>query len=135
MTMESQNQIPKLTNLRLIDGGWVGRLTTAAGQPAPELRVTLSGHALKEVRIEQDDEPGQWRLAVPLPIEHLADGVIVLQIADAAGDALIGEYHLVAGQSLPDDLRGEVSLLRAELDLLKRAFRRRGQERGRDGQS
>lgn len=135
MTMEPQNQVPKLTTLRLIDGGWVGLLTTAAGQPAPDLRVTLSGQAVKEVRIEQDDAPGQWRLDVPLPIERLTDGALVLQIADATGNALIGEYHLVAGQSLPDDLRGEVALLRAELDLLKRAFRRHCRESAQDDQN
>ncbi|AVO37269.2 hypothetical protein [Pukyongiella litopenaei] len=121
--MKPRTQAATLTNLRLTDGGWIGLLTTAADQPAPDLRATLSGQVLDDMRIEPGDEPGRWRLELPLPNGLLADGMIVLQIADMAADALIGEYHLVAGQSLPDDLRGEVSLLRAELDLLKRAFR------------
>ena len=39
-------------------------------------------------------------------------------------EEVLGSFTLIAGEALGDDLRAEVSLLRAELDMLKRAFRR-----------
>lgn len=59
-----------------------------------------------------------------LPVERLSDGVQTFVIEDAStGDALAHET-IFAGEVVDDDIRSEVSLLRAELDLLKRAFRR-----------
>ena len=37
---------------------------------------------------------------------------------------ILGDFTLMAGDAVADDLRAEVELLRAELDMLKRAFRR-----------
>ena len=48
-------------------------------------------------------------------------------------DAATGEprlLRLVAGEALAHDLRAEIDLLRAELDMLKRAFRRHCLETG-----
>ena len=41
-----------------------------------------------------------------------------------AGGEVLASFTLVAGVPLEEDLRAEISLLRAELDLLKKAFRR-----------
>ena len=40
----------------------------------------------------------------------------------------LAQFTLVAGQPLDEDIRAELSLLRAELDLLKRAFQRHVRE-------
>ena len=45
-------------------------------------------------------------------------------IIDADANVKLGDFTLIAGEPLADDLRAEVELLRAELDMLKRAFRR-----------
>jgi hypothetical protein len=37
---------------------------------------------------------------------------------------VLEKFTLIAGDVLGDDIRAEVDLLRAELDMLKRAFRR-----------
>jgi hypothetical protein len=37
---------------------------------------------------------------------------------------LLGSFSIVAGDALAEDIRAELSLLRAELDMLKKAFRR-----------
>jgi len=52
----------------------------------------------------------------------LSDGLqtVVLQ---ADGEVLT-KVTILAGAPLQDDLRAEIGLLRAELDLLKRAFQR-----------
>jgi hypothetical protein len=37
---------------------------------------------------------------------------------------LLGSFSIVAGDALAEDIRAELSLLRAELDMLKKGFRR-----------
>lgn len=59
-----------------------------------------------------------------MPKEAICDGVQSFAIREAASDAMLGSFTLIAGEALDHDLRAEVSLLRAELDMLKRAFRR-----------
>jgi hypothetical protein len=61
---------------------------------------------------------------VPIPISAIADGVQVFVITDGIHDKTLGQFTLIAGEVLGDDIRSEVELLRAELDMLKRAFRR-----------
>ena len=39
-------------------------------------------------------------------------------------DARLASFTVVMGQPLDEDIRAEMALLRAELDMLKRAFRR-----------
>jgi hypothetical protein len=45
-----------------------------------------------------------------------------------AGNARLAVITLVAGEPLDGDFRAELSLLRAELDVLKRAFQRHVRE-------
>lgn len=45
-----------------------------------------------------------------------------------AGGVTLARFTLVAGQALEEDIRAELNLLRAELDLLKRAFQRHCRE-------
>lgn len=68
--------------------------------------------------------PGHWLLRLTIPPERLDDGVqtFVLRTRDAG--RMLGHFSIVAGVPLEADLRAEIDLLRAELDLLKRAFRR-----------
>jgi len=40
-----------------------------------------------------------------------------------SGDKL-GHFTIITGVAMEDDIRAEMDLLRAELDMLKRAFRR-----------
>lgn len=49
-------------------------------------------------------------------------------ISDAVQDEQLATITLMAGEALGDDMRVEVDLLRAELDMLKRAFRRHSLE-------
>jgi hypothetical protein len=70
------------------------------------------------------DGPGVWFLRFPIPPEVISDGVQTFVISDAATNAVVATFSLLAGDVLDHDLRAEISLLRAELDMLKRAFRR-----------
>jgi hypothetical protein len=113
--------------MRLAEGVWEG-LLTAPSTVSPRLRLwhqdTLLGEP-ETIRSEQAQSGmANWLVRFQLPSDRLSDGVQTFVIEDAeSGDALALET-VIAGEVLDDDVRAEVALLRAELDLLKRAFRR-----------
>ncbi|MGR3821231.1 MAG: hypothetical protein ACU0A5_01515 [Salipiger marinus] len=113
-----------LTKTRFRDGNWQGLLVgEARGTSAPEVVVTLEEVPLRGVTLTETADPGCWALDVPVPVEAVGDGVRTFVIRDAESGARLDSFALIAGEALDDDLRAEISLLRAELDLLKRAFR------------
>ena len=63
-------------------------------------------------------------LRVPIPAELLSDGVQTFLIRDTDSGETLESFSILAGEALADDIRAEVELLREELDMLKRAFRR-----------
>ncbi len=114
-----------LTKTRLFEGVWEGALKTAeASASKPQVHVTYLGEAIADVAIDQTEEAGLWRLRFPIPKESLSDGVQTVVITDASTDERLDTVSFIAGEALAGDLRAEIDLLRAELDMLKRAFRR-----------
>ena len=115
-----------LTKTRMKEGIWEGilRQTQEAGESVvPKIEVTLEGRPVAGIEITPTGE-GNWVLQVPVPVEAIADGLQTFLITDkTSGDAL-GSFALLAGEALGDDIRAEMDLLRAELDMLKCAFRR-----------
>lgn len=116
-----------LTRMRLAEGVWEGLLDLRGDAPPP-LRIrhqdTLVGEAETTATTSGKQGITRWLVRFRLPVDRLSDGVQTFVIENAeTGDALAHET-LIAGNPLEDDLRAEVSLLRAELDMLKRAFRR-----------
>lgn len=112
-----------LTRTRLRAGVWEGLLTTANPQPALEavhLQKPLPGLAVTPVA----GNPGAWAVSLPLPPALLNDGVQTILFRDAATGETLQHFTILTGAEMEDDLRAEVDLLRAELDMLKRAFRR-----------
>lgn len=114
----------------LFAGTWSGVLT-AQEQPG---RVFLAHHGeLIALATLEAGDAGVWKVAVKLPAEILSEGVItVTMIADSGegqGPVLPDAEHLahlslIAGAPLDNDLAAEIDLLRGELELLKREFRR-----------
>ena len=58
------------------------------------------------------------------PGRLLSDGVQTFLISDPDTGEKLASFAVLAGDALGDDIRAEMDLLRAELDMLKRAFRR-----------
>lgn len=117
----------QLTRLRLHQGIWEGRVTTTgstAGGDAPILQAMHQGNALDGIETTDDPDSGGWLVHVPVPAELLSDGVQTFLITDARTDTPLGNFTIIAGEPMAEDLRAEFDLMRAELDLLKRAFRR-----------
>lgn len=118
-----------LHRMRLSEGVWEGMLSVPGDTSAPpELRIRHQDDLVGEPETLETKGGGKgqarWLVRFRLPVERLSDGVQTFVIEDAeTGDALAHET-VIAGEVLDDDIRAEVSLLRAELDLLKRAFRR-----------
>lgn len=113
----------------LAGGIWSGRIEGAAAPP----RVVLvhRGAVIAEARL-RDDPAGGWRIEAALPGAALDDGAhSFLLLADTGeagappdpGALELGALSVIAGRPLDADLRAEIALLRAELDLLKRSLR------------
>ncbi|MDK3017653.1 hypothetical protein [Pseudodonghicola flavimaris] len=114
-----------LTKIRMRNRRWEGRVTGAGRSGArPDVRVSYLDRPVDSVTLTEGQAPGEWDLSVDLPDEVIADGVHVLLIWDGATETRLGEITLIAGEVTGDDMRAELELLRAELDMLKRAFRR-----------
>lgn len=109
-----------LTKTRLVDGIYEGIL---AGTGTPRLAAHHAGGTIAAPEIE-DGGAGVWHLRLRMPPEVISDGGSVVVISDADSGETLDSIAILAGDPLDEDLRAEVALLRAELDLLKRAFRR-----------
>ena len=114
-----------LTKTRLFEGVWEGVLThEGEGNYQPEIEVTHLQKPVAGVEVREKPDEGLWVVRVPIPVEMIADGVQTFLISDKrTGDAL-DSFALMSGDALSYDIRAEMTLLREELDMLKRAFRR-----------
>jgi hypothetical protein len=114
----------KLVQGRIVGGVWEG---VVQADKAPVVEALHMGRAVEGVEVKPvPGKSGQFSLRVPIPPWALNEGVQTFVVQ--AGGERIAEFTLVAGQPLDEDIRAEVSLLRAELDLLKRAFQRHVRE-------
>ena len=114
-----------LTKIRFRNGKWEGRLDgTPDTGVKPGIRVTCLDRPVDSVELTEGDTGKIWNLTVTIPTEAIADGVQTFLIFDSETDEKLGAFTLIGGDPAADDLLSEVSLLRAELDMLKRAFRR-----------
>lgn len=117
---------PLLTATRLRAGVWEAELRTLDGSTTlPRIEIVHLEKPLTKVQITPiDGPPGRWQIRAPIPAEALNDGVQTYLIRNASSGGTLGTFSIVAGEPLDGDLRAEIDLLRAELDMLKKAFRR-----------
>ena len=118
-----------LTRVRLAGGVWEGWLTGRA-EP-PRLRLRHRDELLEEPEARPADRPGAWVVRFRLPPERLSDGAQIFVVEDARTGEALAHETIVAGDDAACDVRAEVEILKAELDLLKRAFRLHCAETGR----
>jgi hypothetical protein len=110
----------KVINAELRAGVWSGELVDG---PASGIRVLHQGQALEGVTITPLPDRDSTRISVPVPAALISDGVQTFVVEDSAGRVL-ASFAILAGDVLAHDLRAEIALLRAELDILKSAFRK-----------
>ena len=113
----------QLTKTKMTQGVWQG-IITGSGSEKPAIEVTHLEKQVEGIVLSHNQSADHWTLSVPIPPEAIADGVHTLIIRDVPGDVKLGHITLLAGDVLGDDILAEMDLLRSELDMLKRAFRR-----------
>ena len=112
-----------LTKTRIRAGIWEGVLSGPT--TAPVVEVQLLDAVLPGVTVlPVPERAGDWALRVPIPASVLNDGVQTFLIRDKSSGETLAHFSIITGVAMEDDLRAEVDLLRAELDMLTRAFRR-----------
>ncbi|SDJ70031.1 hypothetical protein [Aliiruegeria lutimaris] len=120
--------MPKLSvsNARLREGVWKGLLVASQERTAPpQIEVIHLATPLDGVELEADREMANvWTLSVPIPSRLISDGVQTFLVREASQGETLARFSIAAGEPLREDVLAELDLLRAELDLLKRAFRR-----------
>ncbi len=116
----------RLTKRQIVGGGYDGVLRASAkGQRTPAIEMIHLGNVVSSVSVEPIGTDGQeWTVSAKIPMEFLVDGVQTFLFVFAGKTDILDHFSMITGEPLENDLRGEIDLLRAELDMLKRAFRR-----------
>lgn len=123
-----------LTRLCIRAGIYEAEVSVTARTTAPpEVVIIHQSLPLPDVTLTRDSAEGAWRLRVPIPPELLSEGVQSFLVKDEVTGDTLDAFAIVTGTPLEDDIRAEVMLLRDELDLLKRAFRRHCLETAEEG--
>ncbi|THH36588.1 hypothetical protein E4Z66_06460 [Aliishimia ponticola] len=110
----------QVATTKIQQGVWRGVLTHATG--VPQIEVLHLDKPVPLVTVEEVEDG--WLVQFPIPADAIADGVQTFVVVDKVDGEQIWDFTLIAGEALGDDIRAEIDLLRAELDMLKRAFRR-----------
>jgi len=112
-----------LTKTRMLEGMWQG-IITGAGDTKPDIAVSHANTNVPDFQLFRDEATKHWVLTIPVPATAVADGIQTILIVDRLADVKIGEIVLIGDDLSNGGLQAEMELLRAELDMLKRAFRR-----------
>lgn len=118
-----------MSKSRFFEGVWEGVIAgDADDSPTPKVEVRVHDTSVPGIAIEPLQDPGSWLLKVPVPANMIADGVHTFVISEETGGQALGDFSIIAGDAAGEDIRAEMALLRAELDMLKRSFRRHCRE-------
>lgn len=112
-----------VTKTRLFQGVWEGVVTGTPRGVRPMIAVTHLEQPVPDAALTEAPD-GTWHLRIPIPRAALSDGIHTFLIRNADTGETLDSFAILAGEALADDIRAEMDLLREELDLLKRAFRR-----------
>ncbi len=111
-----------LTQTRIFQGYWEGVLA-GSKDDLPAVEAWYRDWQLPGVEVQPlPGERGKCAVRFMIPATVLSEGVQTVLFR--LGDVVLAQVTLIAGVPMEEDLRAEISLLRAELDVLKRAFRR-----------
>lgn len=115
-----------LTKTSFQEGIWQGVLLGLAhSDAAPTLQAVWRGAPIATPELSRDpQDSAQWIVRIALPETVLGDGVRSILVLSPLHDQPLAVIRVAAGDALDQDLQSEIDQLRAELDLLKSAFRR-----------
>lgn len=114
-----------------LDGGRYEGVLTGADQT--EIEALHKGRIVGVAQVgPHPTEDGAQRVSLDLPSEVLSDGVQIIGLRSTATGEVLDRVTLMAGSAMEEDIRGELALVREELEMLKRAFRRHCAETDQD---
>ena len=90
----------------------------------PEFRLLLRGEEISRLSPSYDVASERFELKVPIPSTAVGNGSNSLVVCSSENDDILAKIHVVAGNILDHEIVAELQILREELDLLKKAFRR-----------
>jgi hypothetical protein len=116
----------RLNKKQIVGGKYVGILRSRnKGLQNPSLEMIHLGNVVGEVHVEPIGTDGDnWEVRAEIPSEFLMDGVQTFLFVLAGQTEILDRFSVITGEPLEEDLRAEIQLLREELDMIKRAFRR-----------
>ncbi len=116
------DSLPTLIQTRFVQGVWEGVLSGVSDH-SPVVEAWHQDRAIEGVEVSSiSGKAGRFAVRVPIPTSILSEGVQTVLLRSAG--KVLAQFTVIAGVPIEDDLRAEISLLRAELELLKSAFRR-----------
>ena len=90
----------------------------------PQLELRLLDADLGTLNLSQDtDDPSIWNVVARIPTSAITDGVQTFILRDPISGETLDSFAVISGSPVQEDMRAEMALLRAELEMLKRAFR------------
>ena len=116
----------EINELSFAHGVWQGLISgVAAGSDhLPMFEVTLHEERVDTVQVIRDQDTNELHLHITIPPSAVGAGVHSFVITEHQSSEVLARFTLIGGDLVDHDLRAEIDILRAELDLLKRAFRR-----------
>lgn len=116
----------RLDKKQIANGAYEGLLRARSkGTPTPALELLHLGNVVAEPTLApMGDDSDLWQVTVDIPSAFLVDGVQTFLFVLKGDTEILDRFSVITGEPLEEDLRAEIELLRDELDMLKRAFRR-----------
>lgn len=116
----------RLNKKQIVGGTYVGILRARGkGNATPALEMIHLGNVVGAVSVEPVGSDGDnWEVRADIPKEYLMDGVQTFLFVLENKTEILDRFSVITGEPLEEDLRAEIQLLREELDMVKRAFRR-----------
>ena len=99
-------------------------MTAEDSGTSPAFSVELNGALVEGTRISAGPSDREWVIDIPIPKRAIGDGVYTFLFFVEGTSVPVGSFCISAGRVMEYDLQAEVALLREELEILKRAFRR-----------
>lgn len=114
-----------LTRTRIGAGVYQGLLTMRGrGKSSPELEMRILDKIKGEVILTPHAKAKRtWDVQISIPSMAINEGVQTFIITDVSTGQTLDSFAMITGTPLQEDLHAEMALLRAELDILKHAFR------------
>lgn len=111
-----------LTRTALSTGVYEAHLTLRSDR-AIDIVARHDGQDVGDVCVTRNAD-ASYHLKITLPATLMSQGIQTMLIIDKAAHEIIDSVTIRAGDNLDEDSQAELDFLRAELDMLKRAFRR-----------